>query len=221
VIDHDKTRILTRFIIFTSTSFAASYLVSITEGKHEEDRIFDIYRERSEPDILYSLEANCKTNRSELECFDAKKKKATYPKQGARIFTKALARDYVSEGELTLEDYYDPSRTPDDKRTPPQRAYDRNMKKAWGSDTPGTLVTKASSFVYLQPADRWARETGLSISEINKKGSFINFFCEPKSGSRVCSKGYPGQRVQKIKQMGEWVETTQGWILQSQIAKSE
>jgi hypothetical protein len=201
-------------ILLASTSFAASLLFSITEGKHEDDRIFDIYRERSEPDILYSLESNCRAIKNELECFDANKKKSTYPKQSALTFNKKI---YANEGKLTLEDYYDPSRTPDDKRTPQQRAYDRNMKKAWGSDTPGNLVIKTSSFVYLQPAERWARETGLSISEINKKGSFINFFCEPKSGSRVCSKGYPGQSVQKIRQMGEWIETSQGWILQSQI----
>lgn len=202
-------------LFFASTSFAAPLLFSITEGKQEEDRIFDIYREKSEPDILYSLETNCKANKNEFECFDANKRKSTYPKQSALKFDK---KNYVSEGRLTLEDYYDPTRTPDDKRTPQQRAYDRNMKKAWGSDTPGNFVIKTSSFVYLQPAERWARETGLSISEINKKGSFINFFCEPKAGGRVCSKGYPGQSVQKIRQMGEWIETSQGWILQSQIA---
>lgn len=204
-------------LLFASTSFAASYLVSVTEGKHDDDRNFNIYRERSEPDILYSLENNCKLSGNELECFDSNKRKAIYPKQGSRIFTKTLERDFVFEGKMTLEDWYDPSRTPDDKRTPQQRAYDRNMKKAWGSDTPGKLVTNTNAYVYLQSPERWAREMGISASEIAKRGSFINFFCDPTSGSRVCSKGYPGQKVQKIRQVGEWVETTQGWIRQTQI----
>lgn len=126
-------------VLSSATSFADSYLVSVTEGKHEDDRIFSIYRERSEPDIIYSLETNCRPKGKDLECFDIKKKKATYPKQGARIFTKAMERDYVFEGKMSLDDWYDPTRTPDDKRTPQERAYDRNMKKAWGSDTQGSI----------------------------------------------------------------------------------
>jgi len=187
-----KTASILAFLIFASTSFAASYLVSVTEGKHDDDRIFNIYRERSEPDIIYSLETNCKTSGNELECLDAAKKKAIYPKQGARVFTRTMERDFVFEGKMTLEDYHDPSRTPDDKRTPQQRAYDRSIKKAWGSETPGSLVANTNVYVYLQSPERWAKEMGISTSEIVKRGSFINFFCDPTSGSRVCSKGYPG-----------------------------
>jgi hypothetical protein len=82
-------------------------------------------------------------------------------------------------------------------------------------------IETQKKYIVLSSYERWAKEYGETVDGIKAKGQFINFWCKPETGSNVCGRAHPEERLEIISEIPSYYQTSKGWVSKSQVEKVE